>query len=97
VALMSGLPHPEDSCLSAADVALQAALKVWDEDVRDLPALSGDPIAQRARLLGRERAVGEHRIFAPVDQRARDRGSALRLSVVRRLSFRGGGSLTNTS
>src|SRR5262249_38934936 len=48
---------------------------------RDVPAHSGDPVAERSRLIRRERGIGEHRILAPVDQRARDGGSALRLSV----------------
>jgi hypothetical protein len=31
---------------------------VGDEDVGEVPILRGDPVAERARLIGRERRVG---------------------------------------
>jgi hypothetical protein len=46
------------------------AVAVGDEDVGDIPALRGDPVAERTRLIRRQRGVRQHRILASVDQRA---------------------------
>ena len=57
------------------------AVAVGDEDVGEVPALAGDPVAERARLLDRHPRVGQHRVLAPVDQRAGHRGEQPRLAV----------------
>ena len=72
------------------------AVAVGDEDVGEVPALAGDPVAERARLICRHPGVGQHRVLAPVDQRAGLRGEQLRLAVRQEPSW-GGGSLTKTS
>ena len=57
------------------------AMTVRDEDVRKLPAVCDDPVAERMRLVGCERGVGQDRILAPIDERARNGREPLRLSV----------------
>src|SRR5262245_23837850 len=57
------------------------AVAVRNEDVRDPTTLSSDPVAERTRLIRRERGIREHRILAPEDQRTRDRRASLRLSI----------------
>ena len=57
------------------------AVAVGDEDVRQVPALALDPVADRTRLFGRQPRVRQHRLLAAVDQRAGLRGEPLRLSV----------------
>jgi hypothetical protein len=42
-----------------------------DEDIGQVPALRGDPVAKRARLIFGQPGVGENRVLAAVDQRAR--------------------------
>ena len=43
---------------------------VCDEDVRHVPALAGDPVAEHARLIRRHPGVREDRVIGPVNQRA---------------------------
>jgi hypothetical protein len=57
------------------------AVAMGDEDVGHVPALCRDPIAERTRLIGRHPRIGQHRVLAPVDQRAGHGREALRLSV----------------
>lgn len=46
------------------------AVSVGDEDVSEVPAPGGDPVAEHARLIRRHPGVREHRVIGPVDQRA---------------------------
>ena len=57
------------------------AVAVGDEDVGEVAALRGDPVAEHTRLVGRHRGVGQHRVLAAVDQRARLGREPLRLAV----------------
>ena len=57
------------------------AVAVGDEDVGQVPALGGDPVAERTRLICRHPGVRQHRILAPVDQRAGLGREPLRLPV----------------
>src|SRR5262249_786082 len=57
------------------------AVAVGDEDVGDVAILRSHPVAERLRLIDRERGVRQHGIGAPVDQCACNRRTALRLAV----------------
>jgi hypothetical protein len=46
------------------------AVAVGDEDVRQVPAVGGDPVAEHASLVRRHARIGQHRIPRAVDQRA---------------------------
>src|SRR5262249_11269142 len=71
---------PESFCQQSGGEPV-IAVAVGDEDVGQLPMLAGDPVAERSRLIRRERGVRQHRILAPIDQRARDGRAPLRLAV----------------
>jgi butyrate kinase len=66
------------------------------DEVGQVAALSGDPVAERTRLIARHPGIRQHRIFHSVNQRAGLRREHLRLSI-RKDTVLGGGSLTNTS
>jgi len=57
------------------------AVAVGDEDVRQVPALRGDPVAEHLRMIFRQPGVRQHRVLVPVDQRAGHGREPLRLSV----------------
>ena len=62
------------------------AVAVSNEDVSQVSILAGDPVAESTRLIRRERGICQHRILAPVDQRARDGRAPFRLSVRKQAS-----------
>jgi hypothetical protein len=57
------------------------AVAVGDEDVGQVPVLAGDPVAEHARLIRRQRGIGEHGVLVAVDQRAGLGREPLRLAI----------------